>query len=193
MTRPDLTVTLARNDKDLATVLYKCLELSPSAPPLQRFATPCGLLKGSRIFHDWVKVQLGWPIHQQRSHSSLGTAPAGDAQSIRIISTTNFNLLTWFPYYPPVPPFCRLFEVKLAVAYIQTTLVSARSKGLKVNRKRGYSLITYLSISIYRSNLWVVECWRVPSEPSHCHVHCVAGAVSTHHHPYPGFFFMNLL
>ena len=22
--------------------------------------------------------------------------------------------------------------------------------------------------------------------------HCVAGAVSTHHHPYPGFFFMNL-
>ena len=101
----------------------------------------------SKVVHG-VKVQLGWPIHQQRSHSSLGTAPAGDAQSIRIISTTNFNLLTWFPYYPPVPPFCRLFEVKLAVAYIQTTLVSARSKGLKVNRKRGYSLITYhISIS----------------------------------------------
>ena len=151
VTRPDLTVTLARNDKDLATVLYKCLELSPSAPPLQRFATPCGLLKGSRIFHDWVKVQLGWPIHQQRSYSSLGTAPAGDAHAQsknNLLFSPPANLLTWFPFYPPVPPFCRLFEVKLAVAYIQTTLVSARSKGLKVNRKRGYSLITYhISIS----------------------------------------------
>ena len=151
MTRPDLTVTLARNDKDLATVLYKCLELSPSAPPLQRSATPCGLLKGSRIFHDWVKVQLGWPIHQQRSHSSLGTAPAGDAQSIRIISTTNFNLLTWFPYYPPVPPFCRLFEVRLGkILQLHCTDDAGfcSPKGLKVNRKRGYSLITYhISIS----------------------------------------------
>ena len=57
VTRPDLTVTPARNDKDLVTVLYKCLELSPSAPPLQRSAKPCGLLKrGSRIFHDWIFV-----------------------------------------------------------------------------------------------------------------------------------------
>ena len=126
----------------------------------------------SKVVHR-VKVQLGWPIHQQRSYSSLGTAPVGDAQSKNNLFSPPANLLTWFPSYPPVPFFVgpwRISWPKFCSCIYTDDACSCSPKGLKVNRKRGYSLITYLSKSIHRSNLWVVECWRVPSQPSHCHV-----------------------
>ena len=85
-------------------------------------------------------------------------------------------------------------DFRLFACYVQqrnggkiTTIVMSKSKcGILHGMIIWLIVFVRNEMKVTKNNNVVLVTHR---DPGH---HCVAGAVSTHHHPYPGFFFMNL-